>query len=276
MIRGPLLNPDPPVCCLLSNQPRLPFCLLSFAPYLIFMPSLLTPAQVQLVLDVSRLLVVTTDLDLLLQRIAEAAVSLLHCRRATIFLHDAQRDELCSRIALGEAEIRLPAGAGIAGDCFTNNRPIIVPNAYADPRFLQSIDDTTRFTTQNLLAVPLINADHRPIGVLEALNKETGFTDTDTALLQLLADQAGVALQRYELQQAALKAESLRREMDLAQRVQRAMIPRRPPTISGLEAAGWTNRRPSPAAIPMTCGRCPMGGWGYLSPMLRGTGWRRR
>jgi serine phosphatase RsbU (regulator of sigma subunit) len=200
----------------------------------------ITPGQVQLVLDVSRLLVVTTDLDLLLQRIAEAAVSLLHCQRATLFLHDPQRGELCSRIALGESDIRLPAAAGIAGECFTTNRPVNVPNAYADPRFLSSIDHATRFTTRNLLAVPLIDVDHHPIGVLEALNKETGFSDTDTALLQLLADQAGVALQRYALQQTALQSESLRREMDLAQRVQQAMIPRHPPVIPGLAAAGWT------------------------------------
>ena len=43
--------------------------------------------QMKRVLDISRLLVVTADLDLLLRRIAEAAISLIGAERASIFLH---------------------------------------------------------------------------------------------------------------------------------------------------------------------------------------------
>jgi phosphoserine phosphatase RsbU/P len=64
-------------------------------------------------------------------------------------------------------------------------------------------------------------------------------------MLQLLADQAGVAIQRYRLQQAALESLALRKEMELARGVQEAMIPRRRPDVQGLEAAGWTR----PASI---------------------------
>ena len=72
-----------------------------------------------------------------------------------------------------------------------------------------------------------------------------GFNEIDLAMLQLLADQAGVAVQRYSLQQAALESVSLRREMELARGVQEAMIPKGKPDVPGLEAAGWTR----PASI---------------------------
>jgi serine phosphatase RsbU (regulator of sigma subunit) len=59
-------------------------------------------------------------------------------------------------------------------------------------------------------------------------------------MIRLLADQAGVAIQRYRLQQEALAAQYMRHEMELARRVQQAMIPKSAPEIAGLDAVGWT------------------------------------
>lgn len=210
----------------------------------------LTTSQIQTVLEVSRLLVVATDLDLLLRHIADATVSLLQSQRASIFLHDEIRGQLWTRVATGDPVIRIPCTAGIAGRCFTQNCVIHVPDAYADPRFFRQIDGETHFVTRNLLSAPMIDAQHRPVGVVQALNKTSGFSPMDEVILQLLADQAGVAIQRYRLQQAAVEHESLRREMDLARQVQQAMIPRQPPTLAGVACAGWTQ----PASI--TGGDC--------------------
>jgi phosphoserine phosphatase len=69
-------------------------------------------------------------------------------------------------------------------------------------------------------------------------------------MIQLLADQAGVAIQRYNLQQQALDAERLRQEMRLAKIVQEALIPEQAPQIEGIDAVGWT----MPASI--TGGDC--------------------
>ena len=58
----------------------------------------------RLVLDVSRLLVVTADLNMLLRRIAESAIALLGAERASIFLHDAPHKQLWTKVALGTKE----------------------------------------------------------------------------------------------------------------------------------------------------------------------------
>jgi sigma-B regulation protein RsbU (phosphoserine phosphatase) len=204
-----------------------------------------------LVLDVSRALTVTADLDALMRKIAEAVTGLLDCERASIFLHDAKADELWTKVALGTSNvIRLPAGAGIVGAAFRSGAPLLVPQPYDDPRFNRDIDRHTGFVTCNLLAVPMFDITQRPVGVIQAINKSgTGncFTDADIALLQLLADQAGVALQRYHLQQAAVRSMALEREMQLARAVQQAMTPapNALPALPGLEPAGWTR----PASI---------------------------
>ena len=70
--------------------------------------------QLRMILDASRALAVTTDLDKLLCRLAEIATQMLACERASIFLHEKSRGELWTKVALGSAEIRLPAHAGIA------------------------------------------------------------------------------------------------------------------------------------------------------------------
>ena len=162
--------------------------------------------QMRHVLDVTRLLVVTADLDLLLRRIAEAATSLLGAERASIFLHDKPHKQLWTKIALGAKEIRIPDTAGIAGSVFQSNRLLNIPDAYSDTRFNREVDKRTGFVTRNLLTIPLPNVDHEPIGVLQVVNKIGGsFLGEDEAMIELLAGQAGVAIQRYRLQQSAIE-----------------------------------------------------------------------
>ena len=214
----------------------------------------ITAGQMSLVLDVARMLAVTSDLDKLLHRIAEAVTALLNCERASIFLHDPSRKELWTTVALGTQEIRLPDTQGIVGHVFHTNQAIHVPRPYDDPRFNRENDQRTGFVTRNLLAAPMVDIRQTPVGVVQAINRiptgssdasPAGFSEGDVAMLQLLADQAGVAIQRYTLQQAALESLSLRREMELARGVQEALIPREKPDVPGLEAAGWTQ----PASI---------------------------
>ena len=211
----------------------------------------ISAGQMSLVLDVSRTLAVTADLDLLLRRIAEAVTALLDCERASIFLHDLARGELWTKVALGREEIRMPDTAGIVGHVFASNRPIHVPRPYDDHRFNREPDRRSGFVTRNLLAVPMVDFNQTPVGVIQAINKVSGgaadaaFRENDLAMLQLLADQAGVAVQRYQLQQAAMETLSLRREMELARGLQEAMIPHARPDVEGIDAAGWTR----PASI---------------------------
>jgi len=196
--------------------------------------------QMKLVLDVSRLLTVTADLDVLLQRIAEATTSLLSTERASIFLHDPETDELWTKVALGAGEIRVPSSAGIVGHVFQTNQLLEVPRPYEDPRFNREIDRRDNFVTRNLLTVPMKDLNGRALGVLQAVNRIGGaFTPTDHTMIELLADHAGVAIQRYRLQQEVVRAAGLRHEMDLAKKVQEAMIPEHPPRIANLNCVGW-------------------------------------
>jgi phosphoserine phosphatase len=118
---------------------------------------------------------------------------------------------------------------------------LLIPDAYADERFNPAPDRATGFKTRNILSAPMLNSDRTAVGVMEAINKcSVAFDPSDVALIQLLADQAGVAIQRYRLQLEALKAAELRHEVDLARRVQQAMLPKALPDVPHVDIMGWT------------------------------------
>ncbi len=132
----------------------------------------------------------------------QLAVATLDAERGTVFLHDAERGELYSRIALGSeiAEIRIPNTSGIAGAVFASDRAAIVDDAYGDPRFNPAIDERTGFRTWAVVCVPLRGSAGAAIGAVEILNKHHGrFDRADLRLLQAIADQAAVALEHAVL-----------------------------------------------------------------------------
>jgi phosphoserine phosphatase len=202
--------------------------------------------NLDIILGVARRLASEPRLDPLLAGIAEETCNLLDAERATLFLYDAKTDELFSRVATqSEIEvIRFPAGRGIAGAVARNKACLIIPDAYADPRFNPEVDRSTGWRTRNMLAVPMTNLEGHLVGVLEALNKRTGpFTEGDTALLTALAAQAGVALERARLLEEFLAKRRLETEMELARDIQAGLLPQAPPHLPGFDLAGWS--RPS-------------------------------
>jgi signal transduction histidine kinase len=162
-------------------------------------------------LDVSRELNSTIGLDALLNKIIDEAASLTNAEAASILLLDPYTRELRFRATSGEmsheiANTPVPLNSSIAGTVLTTNKPLIVNDVSEDPRWNPQVSQTLNFPTGSILGVPMHDVD-RPVGVLEALNKGNGqFNEEDVAILSILADLAGVAIEKArlfaELQQA--------------------------------------------------------------------------
>ena len=138
----------------------------------------------------------------LLAKILAAATQLLDSERGTLFLHDPERDELFSRIADGidSSEIRFPADAGIAGECFTSGKVINILDAYQDARFNPEIDRRTGYRTSSMLCMPIVARGARVIGVMEILNRKAGaFGPADERRLHAFCAEAAVAIQNAQL-----------------------------------------------------------------------------
>lgn len=137
------------------------------------------------------------DPERLLQVIREQTDQVMEIERSRVFLYDARRDQLRSPVAGGrKREIRLSAHSGVPGWVFRHKSPLIVNDAYGDPRFDPEADETTGFVTRNTLGVPLVNGHGACIGVLEALNKKgSEFDDEDQAALGALSHYVAIALE---------------------------------------------------------------------------------
>ena len=153
-------------------------------------------------LDVVSLIASEIHLNPLLEKILTVATQLLGADRGALFLYDPSRNELYSRIAGGVApsQIRFPANAGIAGECFSTGAPISIDDAYHDPRFNPEVDKDTGYRTRNILCMPISTKGGNKVGVMEILNKKGGpFTLNDQMRLGALCAQAAVSIENAQL-----------------------------------------------------------------------------
>ena len=95
---------------------------------------------------------------------------------------------------------RLVRAGRIAGEVARTGEPIVVTDAYEDPRFNPGWDLTSGYRTRTILAVPMRDTEGKTNGVVQVLNKRTGvFTKEDAELLSALATSAGIAIENHNL-----------------------------------------------------------------------------
>ncbi len=141
------------------------------------------------------------DLQLILNRIVEAAVYLTGAEEGSLMLIDEVSGDLYMRAARGLNEkrarsFRVKTQDSIAGQVVRTGRPVMIGGLNQDDSFKV----TTGYFVKALLNVPLKVMD-RVIGVLAVNNKTAlkAFTDRHLNLLMALADYASVAIDNARL-----------------------------------------------------------------------------
>lgn len=159
-------------------------------------------------LDISRDLASTHDLDVLLRKILRAAVDLSNAETAHVFLYDELTGGLIFQGSTNSQLAQILQGkhisaASIAGWVSEHRKPIIVTDVEKDQRHDFQLDPLLDTRTKSLIAVPLTAKD-KIQGVLEVVNKKQDcFNEEDTGLLTVLASQAAIAVENSRLYQQA-------------------------------------------------------------------------
>ncbi|MCP4421431.1 MAG: GAF domain-containing sensor histidine kinase [Chloroflexi bacterium] len=171
--------------------------------------------------EISRVLNATTDLDHLLSRIITEAADLTQAEAASILLLDPRTQQLHFKASSNEvppemSNMAVSLDDSIAGAILTANKPMYIQDVTKDPRWNQNVDDTIAFRTRSILGVPMHNVNQEPVGVLEALNKAGGgnFSTQDLETLSVLADIAGVAVEQARLFSELKQANAELNELD--------------------------------------------------------------
>jgi signal transduction histidine kinase len=164
-------------------------------------------------IEISRDLASTLDLDTLLDDIVRASADITHAEAASILLYDDTARQLYFQVAtnIDEPTMRglvVPLEKSIAGWIVTNRKSVRIDDAHKDLRFFSDVEQTVGYSTKSMLGIPLITKN-KVVGVLEVLNKKRGrFTDPDESMLTVLGAQAAVAIENARLfQQSDLIAE---------------------------------------------------------------------
>ena len=162
-------------------------------------------AQLTSLLEVSRLLTSSLEVDELLQLILVTVSRLMEADTSNLLILDSTTHDLVYRVPVSPAsealkDVRLKAGEGIAGWVVKERSPVLMNQIERDPRAQITLDKLGVKTARSILAVPLQDRD-RIIGAIEVLNtaKEKQFNQRDVDLLTAFAAHASVALRNAQL-----------------------------------------------------------------------------
>jgi len=183
------------------------------------------------VADLSQALTLSLDIEATLKLAVDRIADCMQAEAASVFLLDETGQFLVCRANSGPVSVvglKLPLGKGVAGRTFSQNTCQMVRDAEQDPDFAGKVDKATGFRTRSLLSTPLQSAKG-PIGVIQVLNKRDGglFDEEDRDFLRLFAAPAALAISNAALVKELIEQQRIRRELELARRMQRSLLPKR-------------------------------------------------
>ena len=171
----------------------------------------LSLAEAKILLEVARKVADGQTLDEQLETLVALVTEATGADRGTLFVNDPSTEELYSRVTVGglKREIRILNNTGIAGYVFQSGKGLLVKDAYKDSRFNKMVDQQTGYRTRSIACAPIRTVRGELIGVVEVLNRKgkqaAHFTPKDLKLLEAMAMQSSVSLQRSLLLELAEK-----------------------------------------------------------------------
>jgi GAF domain-containing protein len=170
--------------------------------------------------DISGAVVASDNIHTIADLMLDLAVRHTEAEKGSLMLFDNNRELyiLCARgIDEGlQRTYRVKRGEGIAGTVAESGEPVLVRDISADERFRRFARD--RYRTRSFISCPLKRMDS-VLGVLNINDKKDGqpFSDDEFALIQIIANQAAVALKNSillkKLESQAAELEEINRRL---------------------------------------------------------------
>ncbi len=149
------------------------------------------------------------NLDQLFSIIVEEAADIFGAVKASLMVIEPGTDVMRIRSALGLPDdvidkVLVKVGQGISGAVAQKGESIFIRDIENDPRFGSKASNgkrQQRYDTNSLICVPVKGRDGIVLGVLNVNNKSSHeeFTSDDLDLLEVVAGQAGIALENAHL-----------------------------------------------------------------------------
>ena len=197
-------------------------------------------AKLKGVLEISRALAGTADLDAILPKILDTLFNIFpHADRGCILFKDEATGKMIPksmkhRRAGDDETVKL--SRTILKSVMEEKTGILSADAASDSRF-QASESIANLTIRSMMCVPLLSLSGEPMGIIniDTQNAFNQFGPEDLDLLMAIAGQAAMSYEQAKLLVTSLEKQKQDREMNIAMGVQRALLPTSCPKPDGWE-----------------------------------------
>lgn len=131
------------------------------------------------------------DQEGFLENMLEEVTRVMNAQRASLFLINADKNELEAVAALGveKDNLKFDYRLGIAGSVFTTGVALNIDSEKVQERYNEAFDKKFDFETKSVICHPIHNREDKIIGVIEVINKrnQDRFTVEDEKTMKVLA-----------------------------------------------------------------------------------------
>jgi serine phosphatase RsbU (regulator of sigma subunit)/putative methionine-R-sulfoxide reductase with GAF domain len=191
--------------------------------------------QSENLLEISKIISSTLNLDEVLTRIMDAIRSTISYDAGAIFLVNREKNILEYKYSVGYdpqtiKKIRLKINQGIVGKVIETGKPSIISDVSRSFEYFP-----LRKSTKSQLTLPIFVGE-KTIGAIALESDQINhFRHSDVYFLQGLASHAAIAISNAWLYQDVLKKRELENDLLNAANVQRSLLVRRVPTMNDLD-----------------------------------------
>ena len=147
---------------------------------------------------------------------------------------DAPLVPVAAKTRRGDMEDQARISRTIVEEAMNGKKAILSHDASSDERFGMA-ESIAEFQIRSMMCAPLIDGEGQSLGVIQidTLNQRSRFTDDDLDVLAAVASQASVAVDNAQMHDRMVAQQALERDLELASRMQRALLPASAPDAAG-------------------------------------------
>src|SRR6476659_6064615 len=212
------------------------------------MPGLTTTDKLRMLLDITRKISQSLDLQEVLNLVMDTLDSLIPYDAAGIFVVK------CDEAKVGEAEepcvfqaeavrgydideltsLHLKIGEGLLGQVARTAQPVNSPDVRNEPLYINA-----RKETRSEMLAPIIS-NSEVIGVFDLESDElNAYQNDDLEVLMLLASQVAIIIEKVMLHEQLIEKKRLEGQLEVARQVQLELLPARDPQLEGYDISAY-------------------------------------
>jgi len=208
-------------------------------------PQLKTVDKLRLLLDITKTISRSLNLDEVLILVMDTLDSLIPYDAAGIYLIETGDEEnnpyiFKSKVNRGYAisfalvEPQLKMGEGFIGRVAESGKPIISSDVSKDKRYFAA-----REQTRSEMIAPIISND-KVIGVFDLESDSlNAYSEDDLSLLQLLTSQVAIIIEKVYLHEQAIEKKRIEAQLEIARKVQLELLPDNDPTFENFDISAY-------------------------------------